>query len=760
VLESPSAKRLQWPTPQDYNEAIQSLAVSTRDETLRSGVLATDVLGLPRPVTGAFASVYRIKCGNIDYAFRCFLRNIEDQEHRYRSISEFISSDDLPYTVTFDFMAEGIAVNERWFPALKMEWVEGSTLEHFLSRHFRDRGRILALAGKFKQMCHDLIDAGIAHGDLQHGNIIVTESLELRLVDYDGMFVPSMVGLNSNELGHRNYQHPARDVHHFGAYLDNFSSWLIYVSLRAIAADPSLFELLGGGDDCLLFRRDDLVQPLYSKAFWLLERHSDRNIRLLARYLRSVLRIDPKDVEPLCDAVPKVENVEPLAGPIARASAMASIAQGMALPRWMLEEKPSQQTTAKQISTVNTKPAVASPTPAALPIRGLEPEFALYPFVPRRVCWKGGMHPLIVQALQIFNPALWVVGYLLTGLAQSDMLIEHFYGIAIGLLVLIIIEKAIWAKPLQFRRLARYGLPAIAEITFAGKTSIVDYSIEYEFKTSAGQVVQVQRTMSQASFSIVSKGDRVTVLYDPENAAERNVLYMFSPYKISSRPPLAVTLTLALQQFLQRPAALFQRGLVKTFRVIRGFDPHNVPNPVPVTEQELNETAPRKTKFDERSEGVSSLVWNILMLFNPLVWVMFIQWFFYLFYNVQSILVPAVVLTGINLLLELLIFWKARKDLRLVKYGTAVQGQVTRKTCTADERFARMDIEYGFRTADGRVLKRFMKVNKKQFESVKEHELLTVLYYDGPFGTESVIYKFATYNAISNPAHLIPRHRI
>jgi len=87
--------------------------------------------------------------------------------------------------------------------------------------------------------------AGIAHGDLQHGNIIMCNH-ELRLVDYDGMYVPAMKNFMASELGHPNYQHPARAPHHFGPYLDNFSAWVIYASIKALQVDPLLLDQLGG----------------------------------------------------------------------------------------------------------------------------------------------------------------------------------------------------------------------------------------------------------------------------------------------------------------------------------------------------------------------------------------------------------------------------------------------------------------------------------------------------------------------------------
>jgi len=49
------------------------------------------------------------------------------------------------------------------------------------------------LAERFRTMVSRLKEAGIAHGDLQHGNILVIDD-DYKLVDYDGIYVPSLNG--------------------------------------------------------------------------------------------------------------------------------------------------------------------------------------------------------------------------------------------------------------------------------------------------------------------------------------------------------------------------------------------------------------------------------------------------------------------------------------------------------------------------------------------------------------------------------------
>src|SRR2546430_4647189 len=54
-----------------------------------------------------------------------------------------------------------------------------------------------------------LFRSQVAHGDLQHGNILVRGG-SIQLVDYDGMWVPALKGRHATEIGHRAYQHPER----------------------------------------------------------------------------------------------------------------------------------------------------------------------------------------------------------------------------------------------------------------------------------------------------------------------------------------------------------------------------------------------------------------------------------------------------------------------------------------------------------------------------------------------------------------------
>ncbi len=197
-------------------------------------------------------------------------------------------SDDLEYTVGFEFIPEGIRLRGKKYPMLKMEWVQVTNLCEYVRKNLSNRDNIASLSERFRLMMQLIQNAGIAHGDLQHGNILINADGGIRLVDYDCMYVPGLSGWPSNELGHRNYQHPGRAAIHFSPEMDNFSAWSIDTSLRCLAIDPGLWDKLKAGDECLLFRRNDFVAPATSEAFHTLASHGNEEIVSRAQFLQAL----------------------------------------------------------------------------------------------------------------------------------------------------------------------------------------------------------------------------------------------------------------------------------------------------------------------------------------------------------------------------------------------------------------------------------------------------------------------------------------
>ena len=299
AMPSPELKKRNWPTPQDFAEAVQNPDKTISDPDLKYSSPKLNVLGLPQVASGMFASVFEMQAAGKTWAVRCFNSEPGDKHERYREISKFILSDKLPYTVDFAYLDNAINIDGAEFPILKMDWVEGLNLDSYLANNLNNKEALEKLRNEFHLMMKHFADSGIAHGDLQHGNILIKDD-KIFLVDYDGFYVPALQGKQSGELGHPNYQHPGRNKLDFGPYLDNFSAWLIDLSLVCLIEDPKLWHEFNGGDECLLFRKIDLLAAEKSPVFSALLKHKSGLIRSSASLVLEFLKLKPENVPPLC----------------------------------------------------------------------------------------------------------------------------------------------------------------------------------------------------------------------------------------------------------------------------------------------------------------------------------------------------------------------------------------------------------------------------------------------------------------------------
>ncbi|HLK54971.1 MAG TPA: SUMF1/EgtB/PvdO family nonheme iron enzyme [Chthonomonadaceae bacterium] len=277
---------MRWPSPSEYHEAVQNPPRCFLDPELQAGSIATDALGLPRVASGNFASVYDVSAHGRRWAVRCFLRPVTDQQERYREVSRHLEGLELPALVGFVYQPEGLRLPDQTVPLVKMEWVEGETLPTFIARNLDAPETLRTLAARWRGMVNSLRGNRLAHGDLQHGNVLVTPGGQLRLVDYDAMFVPGLRGRLSLELGHVHYQHPQRSAAEYDETLDNFSALVIYLSLRAVAAEPSLWATFYSGEN-LLFVAADYRRPSMSALIARLAHSPDPVVVALAAELAS-----------------------------------------------------------------------------------------------------------------------------------------------------------------------------------------------------------------------------------------------------------------------------------------------------------------------------------------------------------------------------------------------------------------------------------------------------------------------------------------
>ena len=265
-------------------------------------------MGLPRMISGNFASVFPMtSASGHKYAVKCFTRPVSHQLDRYKLISAHLGTLRPWWSTDFQFIPEGIQVDGARYPILRMNWVQGLTLTRWVSENVHKPGAVAHLSRRFDGLIHDLTADGMAHGDLQAGNLLVADDGRLHLVDYDGMYVPGLDRLPPDEVGHPDYQPPGRSPHDYGPAMDRFSAWLISLSLKILVAAPEIWDQLNPDhDEYLLLDRNDLRDLSSSPRFSALCSHHNAEVRRLAQLMRQILVLPVAAIPTLAAPSPDV----------------------------------------------------------------------------------------------------------------------------------------------------------------------------------------------------------------------------------------------------------------------------------------------------------------------------------------------------------------------------------------------------------------------------------------------------------------------
>lgn len=314
------------PTKDQISNALES-GGNILDPALSGYNTIDGVIG-PECYSGGFCLVYPVTNGSNKYAFRIWHTEIDGIKERMKKISIYLASHPLPYFVEFYYVDKALRVidedgNDQEIDAVRMEWVNGKNLVSYIDSIVSDSSKndsekkqcLLNLASQFKDMVFQLHHIEIAHGDLQHGNIIVTPERDLKLVDYDSLYVPTFTDEEQVTSGMAAYQHPSRKNNTFKASKsdDYFSEQIIYLSLLCFAEDLSLWEPIEERDEySLLFTEADLNSISSSQLFKRVSQLQNSEIRQLLTELKQNLSYtDTNNIKPLENALRNNYNEAP-----------------------------------------------------------------------------------------------------------------------------------------------------------------------------------------------------------------------------------------------------------------------------------------------------------------------------------------------------------------------------------------------------------------------------------------------------------------
>lgn len=260
---------MEYPLLSEYKEAILSAEDNFNELSSLRPVL--DSHGDPVMSSGNFAVVFKMRDENDGklYAVKCFIKDQDGRDESYRKIAEELEWIRSSYILPLRYLEKELFVDTSHcsieeFPVVVMEWIEGETLDSYLNRHINDKYELEVLSYCFNGLAGWLLSQPIAHGDLKPDNILVRKDGSIVLIDYDGMFVPSMKGEKAREIGSPDFRHPLRTDMNFDEHIDDFSLVVIALSLKAIALKPSIRNKAFSAD-CLLFTERDFLDPSRSK---------------------------------------------------------------------------------------------------------------------------------------------------------------------------------------------------------------------------------------------------------------------------------------------------------------------------------------------------------------------------------------------------------------------------------------------------------------------------------------------------------------
>lgn len=290
------------PTIPEIRVSIENNLI--KDDFFKNAQFLKDSRGRLITYTGGFSVVFPALVGGEKWAFRVWHADLGNLRTRFEKLSQAINNSHLPYLCDFSYVDEGIVVGGKIYPTTRMRWVEGKTIKDYICEHKNDKNLLIALCEKFLDVCQAMHSNNFAHGDLQHGNIIVNDVGEIFFVDYDSFYCPELKDLPDIISGLIDYQHPARSNNQLsGEKLDYFSELIIYLSILGIAENAQFVEDYKVADsERMLFSCDDFTNfknsKIYSDLIALKNQKIDQLLQILETYLNcsSLDELEPFDV--------------------------------------------------------------------------------------------------------------------------------------------------------------------------------------------------------------------------------------------------------------------------------------------------------------------------------------------------------------------------------------------------------------------------------------------------------------------------------
>lgn len=263
------------PTKEEISQAIERKGSLNVPQL--SGFSPIDGILGPESFAGGFCIVFPFQKGKEKKAVRVWHQEIGNIKQRYNTMSADIHKYGSSYLCDVEFIEGGLDVNGTLIDIVIMDWIDGLPLKNYIQSIYDSNHNDSEKAFKLKELAEKLLEMfnyfhrqKFSHGDLQHENIIITETGEVKVIDYDCFYTPSLgSGFQQTTSGYKGYQHPSR----FSGQIisnektDYFSELIIYLSLYAMSENLNLWDVAKSSDYSFLFSEEDFADIKNSQIY-------------------------------------------------------------------------------------------------------------------------------------------------------------------------------------------------------------------------------------------------------------------------------------------------------------------------------------------------------------------------------------------------------------------------------------------------------------------------------------------------------------
>lgn len=288
-----------------------------KQENILSDDISSDDFDLDRfsqalSFPGNFAVIFPVKKRNKKYALRVSRTHLKSNNDsvKYNLISDYFKKNINPYKTfcAFKYIDRAIKSQGKVYPAILMDWVDGKNLFNYVNENYKNSNLMSDLADNFLKLFKRFHKLGISHGDLHNSNILINDLGRIKLIDYDSVYVKDFIELKHSIKGIESFVHPNKKKF-LKEKQDFFPELIIYLSLLAISASPSLWEKYNRGLDNLIFTLKDFKNYENSDLFKSLGLLNDNKISSLVYILKKYLDTkDPYELIPIEEELSSLKN--------------------------------------------------------------------------------------------------------------------------------------------------------------------------------------------------------------------------------------------------------------------------------------------------------------------------------------------------------------------------------------------------------------------------------------------------------------------